>query len=261
MMKSRRLLLTMLLVTGLIGLAGASDSAAQAADQHDQQLDLLQQKYEFFGGPSLKNVFVILFLSIGPLGVIPAFAKLTAGAERKLKNKLAFRGFWISTVTIVAVAFVGQGMLANYRISLNALLTAAGLILAIVATRSILALYARQQNAGPSPAEPPTLSMALSPLTFPIILPPHGIAVVLLLMIIGERIDVNVSVILAMIVILTALDYVGMVFARGILKVLRPEFLQVAGVVLSVMKLGIGITWIYGGLALEVGSIMRVIGS
>ena len=80
-------------------------------------------------------------------------------------------------------------------------------------------------------------------------------------MIIGARINVNASLILAMILILMALDYIGMLFARGILKVLRPQFLQIVGVVLSVIKLGIGITWIYGGIALEVGSIMSIIGS
>jgi multiple antibiotic resistance protein len=103
--------------------------------------------------------------------------------------------------------------------------------------------------------------MAISPLTFPTILPPYGIAVVLLLMIIGERIGVNVYLILAFILILMVADYIGMLFARVTLKVLRPQFLQVVGVVLSVIKLGIGITWIYGGIALEVGSIMKITGS
>jgi multiple antibiotic resistance protein len=221
---------------------------------------MLQQKYEFFGGPSLKNVIVILFLSIGPLGIIPAFAKLTANADSKLKNRLAFRGFWISTVTIMAVAIVGQGMVANYRVSLNSLLTATGLILAIVALRSILAAYAGKQSADPQPVKP-ALSMAISPLAFPTILPPYGIAIVLLLMIIGKRLDVNMPLLLAIIAIFMALDLISMVYARGILKVLKPQFLQVLGIVLSVIKLGIGITWIYGGIALEVGSIMKVIGS
>jgi len=259
MRKIPRLFRRIVFVAGMIGLTAVTVSAMQAADQYDQQIDLLQQKFDFFGGPSLKNVFVILFLSIGPLGVIPAFAKLTAGADTKLKNGLAFRGFWISTATIVAVAIVGQGMLANYRVSLNALLTAAGLILAIVASRSILTVYGDKPSGEPL-SEKPALSMAISPLTFPTILPPHGIAVVLLLMIIGTRIDVNEYLIVGMITILMASDYVGMLFAGAILKVLRPQFLQVVGVVLSVIKLGIGITWIYGGIALEVGSIMRIIG-
>lgn len=258
MMRNRRLLLPVLFALAILGLTAASVFAQQADDQYDHQVSLLQQKFEFFGGPSLKNAFVILFLSIGPLGVIPAFAKLTAGADTKLKNRLAFRGFWISTLTIVAVAFLGSGMVANYRISLNALLTATGIILAVVASKSIFAAYGSQQKTDAPPAKP-SLSMAISPLSFPTILPPFGIAVVMLLMIIGERSGVNVYQILAFILILMVADFIGMLFARPILKVLRPEFLQVLGVVLSVLKLGIGITWIYGGLALETGSIIKIL--
>ena len=257
MMKNRGVSLSLLIVAVMIGLTAV---AANADNLNDQQVRLLQEKWEFFGGPTLKNVIVILFLSIGPLGIIPAFAKLTANADSKLKNRIAFRGFWISTITILAVALIGQGMIANYRVSLNALLTATGLILAIVAVRSILAAYGSKQNAD-SEAEKPALAMALSPLSFPTILPPFGIAIVLLIMIVGTRLDANVNLILGIIVILMVLNFICMLSARAILKVLRPQFLQVVGVVLSVIKLGIGITWIYGGIALEVGSIMRIIGS
>ena len=257
MMKNRGVSISLLIVAVMIGLTAV---AANADNLNEQQVRLLQDKWEFFGGPALENIIVILFLSIGPLAIIPAFAKLTANADSKLKNRMAFRGFWISTITILTVALIGQGMIANYRVSLNALLTATGLILAIVAVRSILAAYGSKQNADPE-AEKPALAMALSPLSFPIILPPFGIAIVLLIMIVGTRLDANVNLILGIIVILMVLNFICMLSARAILKVLRPQFLQVVGVVLSVIKLGIGITWIYGGIALEVGSIMRIIGS
>jgi multiple antibiotic resistance protein len=242
-----------------IGLTASAAVAQGIETQYERQIELLRQKFEVFGGPSLKNVVVILFLSIGPLGVIPAFAKLTSGADAKLKRRLAFRGFWISAVTITAVALVGTGMVANYRVSLHALLTAAGLILAIVAGRSILAVYFPRKEAG-APAEPLTLSNALTPLSFPIILPPHGIAVVLLLMVIGTRIGVNTNLILGIILTFMVLDFVGMLFAKQVLKVLRPQFLQVLGVILSVIKLAIGLTWIYAGIALGMGSIRLVTG-
>ena len=132
----------------------ASAALAEGMDtQYEKQIDLLQQKFEVFGGPSLKNVVVILFLSIGPLGVIPAFAGLTSGADRRLKTRLAFRGFWISAVTITAVALVGTGMVANYRVSLSSLLTATGLILAIVAVRSILAVYVGKKADAPGESQ------------------------------------------------------------------------------------------------------------
>lgn len=259
-MKNRRLLIPLSFVASMIGLTAVAAFAANAADQLDPQIQLVKKHLEFYGDISLKNIITILFLTIGPLKIIPPFAKLTANADTKLRNKLAFRGFWISTVTIVAVAFIGQGMVANYRVSVSALLTAAGLVIGIAAMRSILAQYGKKQDSNPQP-DKPSVSMAISPLSFPTILPPYGIATVLLIMIVGKRVGTDILLILAIIVGFMVLNFICMLFARGILKVFKPEILQVLGVVLSVIQLGIGITWIYGGVGLQALSILKMIGS
>ena len=90
---------------------------------------------------------------------------------------------------------------------------------------------------------------------------PYGIATVLLIMIVGKRVDAYVLLIMAIIVGYMVLNYICMLSAHWILKVLKPEFLSVLGIVLSVIQLGIGITWIYGGMGLEAMSILRMIGS
>ena len=184
---------------------------------------------------------------------------MTANADAKLKNRMAFRGFWISTATIVAVALIGQGMVANYRVSVSALLTAAGLVIAIAAMRSIMAQYGKKQDSTPQP-ESPSLSMAISPLSFPTILPPYGIATVLLIMIVGKRVGTDVNLILGIIVGYMVLNLICMLFARGILKVFKPAILNVFAIVLSVIQLGIGITWIFGGIGLQAMSILKMTG-
>lgn len=244
----------------MIAFTAATVFAANAGDQLDPQVRLMRKHFEYYGKMSLFNLALILFLTIGPLKTIPPFVKMTANADTKLKNRLAFRGFWISTVTIVAVAFIGKGMVANYRVSLAGLLTAAGLVIAIAAMRSIMAQYGKKQDSD-SPPEKPTLSMAITPLSFPTILPPYGIAVVLLLMIIGTIVDFDVRLILAIIVGWMVANYICMLFAHWILKVLKPEFLNVLGIVLSVIQLGIGITWVYGGIGLAAMSILEIITS
>jgi multiple antibiotic resistance protein len=241
------------------GLTAVAAFAANAVDQLDPQIYLVKKHLEFYGDISLENIITILFLTIGPLKVIPPFAKLTANADAKLKNRLAFRSFWISSVTIVAVAFIGQGMIANYRVSVSALLTAGGLVIAIAAMRSIMAQYGKNQTSIPQP-EKPSLSMAISPLSFPTILPPYGIATVLLIMIVGKRVDTDVLLILAIVVGFMVLNLICMLSAHWILRVLKPEILHVLGIVLSVIQLGIGITWIYGGIGLQAMSIQKMIG-
>ena len=260
MMKNRRWLMPLLFVASMVGLTAVAACAATAADLFDPQIELVKKHLEYYGDLSLANIITILFLTIGPLKIIPPFAKMTAQADSKLKNRLAFRGFWISTVTIVAVALIGQGMVANYRVSIPALLTAAGLVIAIAAMRSILTQYGTKQDSTPQP-EPPSLSMAISPLSFPTILPPYGIATVLLIMIVGKRIGTDVNLILAIIVGFMVLNYICMLSASWILKGFKPPIMNVFGIVLSVIQLGIGITWIYGGIGLKAMSIMKMIGS
>ena len=259
-MKNQGLSVSLLILTFIFGLTAVTTFAANAGDPFDPQIQLVKKHLEFYGGISLANIITILFLTIGPLKIIPPFAKMTAQADSKLKNRLAFRGFWISTVTIVAVALIGQGMVANYRVSISALLTAAGLVIAIAAMRSILTQYGTKQDSTPQP-EPPSLSMAISPLSFPTILPPYGIATVLLIMIVGKRIGTDVNLILAIIVGFMVLNYICMLSASWILKGFKPPIMNVFGIVLSVIQLGIGITWIYGGIGLKAMSIMKMIGS
>ena len=259
-MKKRRLSMPLLSAAAMIGVTAVALFDAHAADSLDPQLSLIKKHLAFYGDVSLKNIITILFLTIGPLKVIPPFAKLTADADTKLRTRLAFRSFWISTITIVAVAIVGQGMVANYRVSVNALLTAAGLVIAIVAMQSILSVYGEKQKSNSKPVKP-SLSMAISPISFPTILPPFGIATVLLIAIIKQRVEGDITLILAIVVGYMVVNFICMLAAHWILKVLRPAFLSVAGTVLSVIQLGIGITWIYGGIGLQAMSIMNMIGS
>ena len=256
-MKNRGLSVLLLILTFIFGLTAVTAFAANAEDPFAPQMQLVKKHLEYYGDISLANIITILFLTIGPLKIIPPFAKLTAKADSKLKNSLAFRGFWISTVTIVAVAFVGQGMIANYRVSISALLTAAGLVIAIVAMRSIMTQYDDKQDPTLQP-ESPSLSMAISPLSFPTILPPYGIATVLLIMIAGKRLDTDIYLIIAIIVGFMVLNYICMLSAHWILEVFTPQIMNVFGIVLSVIQLGIGITWIYGGIGLEAMSILKM---
>ncbi len=80
-------------------------------------------------------------------------------------------------------------------------------------------------------------------------------------MIVGKRVDADVHLILAIIVGYMVLNFICMLSARGILKVVKPEILKVLGIVLSVIQLGIGITWIYGGIGMQAMSILKMIGS
>ena len=74
-------------------------------------------------------------------------------------------------------------MLRSWNISMGALMLTAGVILFLVALRPALAQYELQATADIAQSSPqqPASAMAFSPLAFPTIVAPYGIAVVIML--------------------------------------------------------------------------------
>ncbi len=87
--------------------------------------------------------------------------------------KIALRATLISTAALLFAGLVGENSLTNYGIPLPVLALAGGIILFLVALRTVL-----EQFTPPAPDEKstaPTLKMAFMPLAFPTIVTPPGI--------------------------------------------------------------------------------------
>jgi hypothetical protein len=57
------------------------------------------------------NLFIIFFVTLGPLKVIPTFVQLTREANRSLRRQLAVRSTAVSTLVIVLVVLIGRNIL------------------------------------------------------------------------------------------------------------------------------------------------------
>jgi len=74
-------------------------------------------------------VFVIFFLTLGPLKVIPIFNRLCYKTEPNFAKKLALKATIISSIILFAVAIIGKGILAKWDVSTAALFVAGGLLI------------------------------------------------------------------------------------------------------------------------------------
>ncbi len=224
------------------------------------QVDLIKIQRDFYDNPGIKDnmkiIATILFLVIGPLKVVPNFAILTTNADDRLRKQLAFRGFWISTLTIVPVALLSRVLLGNYQISVTALTASAGLVLIFVSLQKFGALYRPQET---SPPEKPTLALATFPLSIPVILPPYGFAIVMLLMWLGSKIDASALMILGVVVMWMVVNYLLMLGVRPIMKVFKLPFWRVADVIKEAICLALGITLLFYALEIEALSIWKMI--
>jgi multiple antibiotic resistance protein len=223
-----------LLLAGLILLPAGAASAAQAAGGPEPMKPL-----------SVQQIFLFFFLLLGPIKIIGPFARMTQGADTWLAHRIAGRAILFSIVALLLAGLVGESTLERYSMPLPVLALAGGVVLFLVALQSVL-----QQFTPPAPgrgeAPPATLSMAITPIAFPTIVTPYGIAALIIFIALSPdwrgRLVVG-----GILLVIMLLNLVAMLLARHILRFLG-VFLQILGAVLGIIQVALGLQIILNSL-------------
>lgn len=181
----------------------------------------------------LSDIFLLFFIMLGPIKVIGPFAAQTRNLEPAASRTMAWKVFWLSTITVVAVALVGAGMLSKWRIPPEVLQLAGGLIFLLVALQMVMAQYK-----APEPVDaqgPPVMH-----LVFPVTVTPYGIAAIIVLMALSGTMERSIAV-LALALAVMVLNLLTMLFARGILGLITMVPLRVLGAVLGVLQVALAL--------------------
>ncbi|MGK7958377.1 MAG: MarC family protein [Crocosphaera sp.] len=224
----------------------------------EHQIQFIRDLRKIYGKDSWSRLTIILLMTIGPIKIIPVFARLTQNASKKVKKQLAIRSFALSTSSILIVALTSESLLNKYKISLSSLIVAAGIVLFLLSLKMLLAQYGTQEN-NPLPIPENPLRSLISPLTFPTILTPQGIALVMISMTIAQRLDNNAHKILGLIMLVMILNLLCMLYAKQILNFLKPTLLQVLNLILSIIQLALAISFIFSGITLQILTINYIL--
>lgn len=166
-------------------------------------------------------VFTVFFMLLGPAKLIPSFAKLMQGADVRFKRDVAIRGTAIAAALCAFVALAGEYLLGKYHISIDALRISGGLVLLIAA---LLAIFKKAPPAGPKPAGPTPVTstafqLAASPVAVPLIVPPAGVAAILLSVMLAPRYPGVVKAVAICLAVMMVLDFLVMHFIDRIMKI------------------------------------------
>ena len=209
----------------------------------------------FQPGPSSplspSKIFTFLFVMIGPLKVIGPFAKMTAGWEGGRKRRLAFQAITIAALGALAAVTLGARLLENWGVSVGALLLTTGIVLFLVALDVVMRQYSSSPEnteehatapASPGFALPSVRGLAFSPLAFPTIITPYGVAVLILLVSLRAGQPTRIAQIIGLVALVLALDLVAMLAADRIMTTpaVRPT-LGILGIVLSILQVALGV--------------------
>lgn len=185
----------------------------------------------------ITQIFTFLFLMLGPFKIIGPFARMTKHATPEFTRQLATRSILFSILAVLIASVMGEKVLGNFGIPVPVLALAGGLILFLVALSNVIQQFDPPENHLEQPA--PTLMMALSPLAFPTIITPYGIAAVIVFMTISPDINTQLKI-GAMVIGIMLLNLVVMLLTRHIGKFLF-LFLSIVGSVLGVIQVALGL--------------------
>ncbi len=192
--------------------------------------------------PPLAVLGSLLFTLIGPIGLMPAFAMLTKGADFGARLKLGGAAIGIAAVAFGLAVAVGAPAMQKAGTSPASLIFAAGVILLLTALRSIFGT----KGGNPSPAAQPSgFGMALSPLAIPGIVTPVGVAVV---MIFATYFPAARLEIFAVVLAILAANLVAMLSAGLFMRRIGVAPLLVLGSVFGVLQAAMGIEFLTSGL-------------
>lgn len=185
-------------------------------------------------------IFTIFFMLLGPIKLIPSFAGLTRGADPGFKRSVAIRGVVIASVLCAFIVLAGGTILDKYRISLDAVRFAGGLVLLIAALQGI---FQKAQPAPPSTGTPTALQLAASPVAVPMIVPPAGVAAILLCMMLAPQFPGMAQAVAISLAIIFVLDFMVMYFIDQVMKI--------PGLMIVLMVLGSVLLFVQAALALQ----------
>ncbi len=195
---------------------------------------------------STGEMLAFFFLLLGPIKILGPFVKLTRGAEPRFCRQLAVRSILLAAGVLAAAAIIGEKFLDNFRIRVSVLAITGGLILFLAALDTVMQQF--RGSAGADTEDTPlSLSLAVSPLAFPTIVTPSGIAAVIIFVTLSPDLAGKLTIGLLLLVILI-LDLIAMLYARAILKWLALP-LYILAVVLGVIQVALGLNIILVNLS------------
>ncbi len=197
----------------------------------------------------LKN-FVVMFVVIEPVTLVPIFGALTRGGAAGYRRRMAVKATLLSAMIFVVFALVGEPLLEVLAISVDAFRIGGGLLLFMVAVDMVFARESGLRSTTVREQEEARYrdDISVFPLAFPLIAGPGALATLLLLL--GDASDdiVSVALLLAVVLAVLAITLVMMLLTNPIMRVLGVTGANVISRLLGVVLVALAVQYVADGI-------------
>jgi len=204
----------------------------------------------------LLKFFVLFFVVVEPISLVPLFAGLTEGADGNFRRRMALKAVIVSGVVLLLFALGGAWFLRTMNVSLDAFRIAGGVMLFLIALEMVFAresgtrVTSEEKNESRKRAD-----ISVFPLAFPFIAGPGAIAIVLLTFG-ASRADVPLSFgLFGVVVLVLAITYTLMRLTPLVMKAMGVTGANVVNRLSGVVLAALAVQFIIDGLGGAFGSI------
>ena len=196
------------------------------------------------------ELFIALFIGMGPIKVLLIYIAMTEGMSREVRRRMARRIVLVAGSVGIALFIFGAILQAILHFSIGALTIFGGLILLILALTMVLG-GGRSSSAEHGDTDP--MSLATSPLAIPLTLNPVGIV---MLVVASVEVDslADTGLMIAIILIIMAIDLVVLYGSDRVAKYFSHAAVELLERVLGILLGALAVQLILVGLS-EVGLI------
>ncbi|KPK58590.1 MAG: MarC family protein [Gammaproteobacteria bacterium] len=198
----------------------------------------------------LIKTFVVFFLVIEPISLVPMFAALTRGGEPGYRRRMAYKSIAISALIFVFFAIAGDLVLQALGVSVDAFKIAGGLLLFLL---SVDMVFARQSGLRSTTVREQDEAryredISVFPMAFPLIAGPGALATLLLFVVETRGEPLAVISLLGVIAVVLALTLVLLLTTTSIMRVMGVTGANVVSRLLGVVLAALAVQYVLDGL-------------
>lgn len=209
---------------------------------------------------SAADSFLLLFVTIDPIGVTPIFAALSAHLPETARREAAGRAVVLAALIMVAFGLVGDELLRALSIGTPAFRIAGGGLLFLLAIDMVFARHSglRSTTRGEFHEAEQRQDISVFPLAFPLLAGPGALTTMLLLTTGAGGAPERLGATMAGLALVLLLTWMALRSAGALLRVLGETGANVVGRLLGLLLAALAVQFIVDGITAVVAALRSV---
>jgi len=195
---------------------------------------------------TLLDVFLLVFIGMGPLKVLIVYISLTKEFSTELRRKVAQKMVFTATIVAIVLLVAGVLIMKLLHFTTGALSIAGGLILLLLALSMVLGNTEKNEHEGPL-SEEEVMSMAIYPMAIPLLLNPVGIVTLTVFSAESQGL-LQIGALIIMVLIVAAIDFGVFLISHRLYKNVSTERIMVTEKLLGIFLAALAVQLMVNGL-------------